>query len=155
VHLNCEEIRAIHLAHGHTDGDSIIIFTKSNVVHMGDDFVTYGFPFVDLASGGSVRGLIASLDKIIPQLPPGAKVIPGHGGVSTVDDMKKFAATLKEIVGIVEAEVKKGRSLDAIKKDHPLKKWEATWGGAFVKADDFIEIVHSELASKDGKFMPH
>ena len=61
VHLNGEEIRALHFPSGHTDGDSVIFFPKSNVVHMGDDFVTYGFPFVDLRSGGTVEGMIGAV----------------------------------------------------------------------------------------------
>src|SRR5258708_26667956 len=59
VHVNGEDIHAIHFPHGHTDGDSVIFFPQSKVVHMGDDFVTYGFPFVDVKSGGSGRGVIA------------------------------------------------------------------------------------------------
>jgi cyclase len=145
VHVNGEDVRAIHFPRGHTDGDSVIYFTKSNVVHMGDDFVAYGFPFVDLQSGGSVRGLIADLDKIIPELPAGAKIIPGHGPISSVDDVKKFAATLKEVVAVVEAEVKKGKKLDEIKKAKPLAKWDQTWGKGFVKTDDFLETVYTDL----------
>ena len=76
VHLNGEDIRAIHPGTGHTDGDIVIHFTKSNVVHMGDDFTGNAFPFVDLASGGSVKGLTASLDKVVAELPPDVKVIP-------------------------------------------------------------------------------
>ena len=70
VHLNGEDIRALHFPSGHTDGDSIIFFPTSNVVHMGDDFVRYGFPFIDLASGGSVEGMIAALEEVVPKLPP-------------------------------------------------------------------------------------
>src|SRR5262249_46251966 len=84
VHLNGEEVRALHLPTGHTDGDIVVFFTKSNVVHMGDDFVTYGFPFVDLASGGSVKGLVAALDRMIKELPADVKVIPGHGKISGI-----------------------------------------------------------------------
>src|SRR5438132_1546885 len=62
VHLNGEDIRALHFPSGHTDGDSIIFFPKNNVVHMGDDFVRYGFPFIDVASGGSVQGMISALE---------------------------------------------------------------------------------------------
>src|SRR5437667_2173200 len=58
VHLNGEDIRALHFPSGHTDGDAIILFPKNNVVHMGDDFVRYGFPFIDVSSGGSVQGMI-------------------------------------------------------------------------------------------------
>ncbi|HVZ18305.1 MAG TPA: MBL fold metallo-hydrolase, partial [Terriglobales bacterium] len=78
VHLNGEDIRAMHFPSGHTDGDSIIYFTKSDVVHMGDDFVRYGFPFVDLKSGGSVEDMLAAVDKIIATFPGDTKVIPGH-----------------------------------------------------------------------------
>jgi glyoxylase-like metal-dependent hydrolase (beta-lactamase superfamily II) len=66
VHLNGD---ALHYPHGHTDGDSVIFFPQSNVVHMGDDFVTYGFPFVDLRSGGSVEGMIAAMEQVSAQLP--------------------------------------------------------------------------------------
>ena len=69
VHLNGEDIRALHFPAGHTDGDSIIFFPKNNVVHMGDDFVRYGFPFIDVNSGGSVQGMIAAVEKASAQLP--------------------------------------------------------------------------------------
>ena len=79
VHFNGEEIRVIHFPHGHTDGDSVIFFTTSNVVHLGDDFFAGRFPFVDLESGGSVQGLTKNIADIIPKIPAGAKLIPGHG----------------------------------------------------------------------------
>jgi cyclase len=90
VHLNGEDIRAIHFPHGHTDGDAVIFFPQSNVVHMGDDFVTYGFPFIDLASGGSARGMIAAVEKVMATVAADAKVIPGHGPLSNVADLKPF-----------------------------------------------------------------
>src|SRR2546427_7770119 len=84
VHLNGEDIRALHFPAGHTDGDSIIFFPKNNVVHMGDDFVRYGFPFIDVSSVGSVQGMIAALEKATAQLPADVKVIPGHGALSNL-----------------------------------------------------------------------
>src|SRR5208337_2646286 len=84
VHLNGEDIRALYFPAGHTDGDSIIFFPKANVVHMGDDYVRYGFPFIDVAAGGSVQGMIAACEKVIPLLPPDVKVIPGHGQISNL-----------------------------------------------------------------------
>jgi glyoxylase-like metal-dependent hydrolase (beta-lactamase superfamily II) len=96
VHLNGEDIRAIHFVAGHSDGDSIIYFTKSNVIHMGDDFVTYGFSVVDLDSGGSVEGMIAAVEKVQSTAPADAKIIPGHGPISTVADMKPFLQMMKE-----------------------------------------------------------
>jgi cyclase len=79
VHWNGEEIKVVHFPHGHTDGDSVVFFTGSNVVHMGDDFFNGMFPFVDLGTGGSVQGLIDNVTRVLAMMPPDAKVIPGHG----------------------------------------------------------------------------
>src|SRR5437588_878757 len=79
LHVNGEDIQAVHFPHGHTDGDAVIFFPQSNVVHMGDDFFLGQFPFVDIENGGSVRGLVANLEKILPTLDKDVKIIPGHG----------------------------------------------------------------------------
>ncbi len=80
VHLNGEDIHAIHFPNGHTDGDSVIFFKQSNVVHMGDDFFNGGmFPFIDIDSGGSVQGMIAGDEKVLAEVPDDVKIIPGHG----------------------------------------------------------------------------
>ncbi|WP_438003912.1 MBL fold metallo-hydrolase [Sorangium sp. So ce321] len=154
IHLNGEEIRAIHIPSGHTDGDAVVYFTKSNVVHMGDDFVTYGFPFVDLVSGGSVKGLIAAIDRVVKELPADVKVIPGHGKVSGVEDMKKLSATLKDCVRLVEAEVKKKRTLKQIQDAKVLAKYDEL-GKGFVSADAFVEVVFKELTHQQNVFVPH
>src|SRR5579859_4080232 len=131
VHLNGEEIRAVHFPSGHTDGDSIVFFTGSNVVHMGDDYVTYGFPFIDLESGGSTRGMIMACEKVIATLPPDVKVIPGHGGLGTVADLKPFVAMLKETFARVEAGVKQGKTLEQLKQEKVLAGYEK-WNGSFI-----------------------
>src|SRR5258708_3349775 len=76
VHLNGEDIRAIHFPNGHTDGDAVIFFTQSNVVHMGDDFFNGTFPFIDIDSGGSVQGMIAGGEKVLAEVPETVKIIP-------------------------------------------------------------------------------
>src|SRR3954465_12272099 len=96
VHINGEDIRGVHFPHGHTDGDAVVWFTQSNVVHMGDDFSNGVFPFIDVDSGGRVVGLIKNLDVIIPQLKPDTKIIPGHGPLGNVEDLKNFLAMLKD-----------------------------------------------------------
>jgi cyclase len=147
VHLNGEDIRAIHLPSGHTDGDVVLWFTQSNVVHMGDDFVTYGFPFVDAASGGTIKGLIAAIDKVVPQLPPDAKIIPGHGKLSTIDDVKKLSATLKDCVKLVQAAIARHKTLEEVVKAKPLAKYD-DMGKAFVKPDVFVEAIYKELTAR-------
>ncbi|MBS2021230.1 MAG: MBL fold metallo-hydrolase [Deltaproteobacteria bacterium] len=142
-----EEVKVIHLRPGHTDGDSAILFKKANVVHLGDDFVTYGFPFIDLNSGGSVRGMIAALDTLVPQLPKDAKIVPGHGPVSTIDDVKKFARTLEEIADTIDKAKKAGKTAEQMKKEKLLEPWTPAWGHGFFKADAFIDLVLKDSKS--------
>jgi len=155
VHLNGEDIRALHFPSGHTDGDSIIFFPKSNVVHMGDDFVTYGFPFIDVDSGGSVDGMIDAIDKVIAQLPADVKVIPGHGPVSNLDDVRRFVTMLKETRDVVVKALEQKKSLDQMKQEKLLEPWKK-WGGDFVSQDVFLETIYNSLTGqKNGKFVKH
>ena len=155
VHLNGEDIRALHFPSGHTDGDSIIFFPKSNVVHMGDDFVRYGFPFIDLGSGGSVEGMIAAMQEVIPKLPADVKVIPGHGNVSNLDDLREYVKMLVETRAAVEKGVKQGKTLDQLKQEKVLDPWKK-WNGDFVTTDLFIETLYNDLTGKkDGKLIKH
>ena len=92
LHLNGENIRVVHFPAAHTDGDAIVFLSPANFVHMGDIFVTYGFPFIDINSGGSIDGMIDAVEKVIAQVPPDVKIIPGHGPVSTLDDLRSHLA---------------------------------------------------------------
>ncbi|HEY6546720.1 MAG TPA: MBL fold metallo-hydrolase [Vicinamibacteria bacterium] len=145
LHLNGEEVRALHYPKGHTDGDAIMYFTASNVVHMGDTLVTYGLPFVDVSSGGTVRGLVENVEKAMAALPADVKIIPGHGPLSTKADAKKFTDMLRDCIGLVEAARKAGKTLAQMKQENVLAKYDAL-GQGFVKTPDFIELIYNELA---------
>jgi cyclase len=154
VHLNGEDIHALHFPSGHTDGDSVIFFPKSNVVHMGDDFVTYGFPFVDLGAGGSVEGMISAVENVMAKLPPDVKVIPGHGPISNLDDMRRFVNMLKETLAVVDKGVKQAKSLEQLQKENVLAPWQK-WSGDFVKTDTWLETLYNDLTGKKGEFIKH
>jgi cyclase len=154
VHLNGEDIRALHFPAGHTDGDAIIFFPKNNVVHMGDDFVRYGFPFIDVASGGSVQGMIAAMEKVSAQLPPDVKVIPGHGALSNLDDVRAFVKMLKETSAAVQKAIDEHKTLEQMKQEKMLTPW-AKWSSEFIDADKFIETVYNSLTGGKGEFMKH
>ena len=147
IHLNGEDVRAVHMPHGHTDGDAVIWFTKSNVVHMGDDFFNGAFPYVDRENGGSIRGLIANLEKVIAEVPDDAKIIPGHGPVSDRKGLRTFVAMLKGTSAAVEAAIAEGKSLDQMKADKVLAAWDS-WGAGFIKADRWIGDLYAELTGK-------
>ncbi len=145
IHFNGEEIKAIHVPHGHTDGDAVIFFTKSNVVHMGDLFFAGGFPFVDLDSGGSVAGYTAGVQQVIQQMPSNVQVIPGHGEPSTLDGLKEFHRMLTETVGILRKQMDEGKSLDDIKRAGLLDAWQK-WGSGFISTDRWIETIYNSYS---------
>ena len=144
IHFNGEEIRAIHYPHGHTDGDAVIYFTGSNVVHMGDVHFAGLFPFIDLSSGGSVRGVIDAVTRVLNHVPSDASVIPGHGQLSTVADLREYLEMLNESVAFVEAGIEAGKSLDDLKAEGVPERW-AGWSWQFIDEDRWIEIVHGSL----------
>ena len=141
VHFNGEEIKATHLPRGHTDGDSVIFFTQSNVVHMGDHFFAGRFPFVDLGSGGDVEGLKNNIGSIISKLPADMTIIPGHGPISKLDDLKTYHRMLVETTERVQAAMRAGKSLAQIKAEGPADEWK-DWGAGFINADRWIETIH-------------
>jgi cyclase len=154
VHLNGEDIRALHFPSGHTDGDSIIFFPKNNVVHMGDDFVRYGFPFIDVASGGSVQGMIDAMEKAMALLPADVKVIPGHGALSNLDDVRAFVKMLKETSAVVQKAINRRQTLEQMKQAKILAPWEK-FSGSFINTDAFIETLYNSLTGQKGKFVKH
>jgi len=147
VHFNGEEIKLIALAPGHTDGDSVVWFTGANVVHMGDQFFNGRFPYIDLASGGDVRGYMKNVETVLKQIPADAKVIPGHGALATVEDLKAFHAMMVETVGLVEKAIAAGKSLDDVKAAGVPEKYKE-WGSGFINTSRYLEITYNSLAKK-------
>ena len=147
VHVNGEDVRAVHMPHGHTDGDAVIYFTASNVVHMGDDYFNAFFPFVDLENGGSVAGMIANVEKVIATIPDDAKVIPGHGALSDKAGLRAYAEMLKATRAAVQQALAAGKSAQQMKDEKVLEPW-ASWGQGFIKSDRWIDTLVTELSKK-------
>ena len=149
IHFNDEDVRVLHLPHGHTDGDSVVFFPKSNVVHMGDLMFMGMFPFVDLDHGGDVEGLIRNVGTVMLEISPGMKVIPGHGPLSTVDDLKTYHRMLIETTNTVKSSLAAGKSLDEIKMAGVSDTWKS-WGNGFIKTDRWLETIHTSLTRPTG-----
>ena len=147
LHVNGEDVRAVHFPHGHTDGDAIIWFTKSNVVHMGDDFFNGRFPFVDIDGGGSVAGLIQNVEKVLGQLPDDVKIIPGHGDLADKAALRAYLEMLKATSAAAQAAIKAGKTVAQAKEEKILSKWE-TWGTGFVGQDRFLDTLYREYSKK-------
>jgi hypothetical protein len=105
------------------------------------------FPFIDLDSGGSVQGLIAGVEKVLEEIPEDVKIIPGHGALATKGDLRTYLAMLKETSGAVSSAIEQKKTLDQMKQEKVLIKWEA-FGKGFIKTEVFTEILYRSLTSK-------
>ncbi|MDX6271862.1 MAG: cyclase [Acidobacteriota bacterium] len=150
IHFNGEEIRVVHFPSGHTDGDSIMFFTASNVVHMGDHFFAGRFPFIDLEHGGSVEGLTRNVEAVIARLPADVKIIPGHGPLSTLDDLKLYRRMLTETTAHVRKGMAAGQTLDQLKAAGLADEWK-TWGTGFINTPTWIETIFNSLSANMNK----
>jgi cyclase len=156
VHLNGEDIRALHYPAGHTDGDAIIFFPKANVVHMGDDYVRYGFPFIDVQAGGSVEGMIKACEGAIRELPADVKIIPGHGEVSNVAEVREYVKMLKDTSAVIDRAIKAGKTPAQMKKEKLLAAWSATYSNDFIDTDAFIDTLYNSLThQRYTKYLKH
>jgi glyoxylase-like metal-dependent hydrolase (beta-lactamase superfamily II) len=117
------------------------------VVHLGDDFFSGRFPFVDLESGGSVEGLTKNIGELITKIPAGAKLIPGHGPISTVDDLKAYHRMIVETTAIVRQKIESKKTLAQIKSEGLPAEWNS-WGTGFIKTDAWLELVYLSLTKK-------
>jgi len=147
LHFNDEEIRVLHLPGGHTDGDCVVWFTKSNVLHMGDHMFAGKFPFVDLDHGGSVEGMARNILTVLSRVPADVKIIPGHGSLSTVDDLKTFQRMLAETSAIVKERIAAGKTLDQVKAGGLPDAWKS-WGEGFIKTDQWLETLVKSTSKK-------
>jgi glyoxylase-like metal-dependent hydrolase (beta-lactamase superfamily II) len=146
VFFNGEEIQLIHFPPGHTDNDVVVYFTKSNVFHLGDLWNSgiSSFPTVDINAGGSVRGMLKNVEKLIAIIPPGAKIIPGHYSLSDLDDLKRTRTMLVETLSLVQDKMNSGISLEEIKAEGLPSQYKA-WGTAYTNAEEWIENLYIGL----------
>lgn len=149
IFFNGEEIKLIHFPKGHTDGDSVVFFPGSNVVHMGDDFFNGRFPVVDLEAGGDVEGMTKNVGDILGRLQQlhGVKIIPGHGPLSDVEGLKAFHRMLIETTEIVRKRMAAGKTLDQIKTEGLPEEWKS-WGTGFINTNRWIELIYNSFSAK-------
>lgn len=145
--FNGEEVRVLGFGPGHTDGDTAVFFTQSKVLQLGDQFVNGRFPFVDVVNGGGVKGLLKNLDSILAWLPSDTKIIPGHGAVSTVEDLKRFREAIAESVSIVEKGIADGKTSEEIRAAAPLEKFK-DWSAGPQNAPRWFDAVYTSLTKK-------
>lgn len=144
LHFNGETIRLVAFPPAHTDTDSVIYFTDANVAHLGDHFFVGRFPFIDLAGGGSVKGYLQNLDRLLGELADDVKIIPGHGPLATKQDLRDFRQLIQESVDYIQQQIGAGKDEDAIARDGLPDKFDGA-GDGFISERRWIGIVHNDL----------
>ena len=144
VYAGGQAIRLVHFPHAHTDGDTVVFFDGLKVVHMGDMFFNGMFPFLDVANGGSIDSWVRDLDTILAGLPEDVKLIPGHGPLAGLAELKAFRNMLVESADFVRKQMKAGRTLDGIKATALPASLEP-WAKGFMKGPQWLELVYRSL----------
>jgi glyoxylase-like metal-dependent hydrolase (beta-lactamase superfamily II) len=141
LHLNGEDIDVIILPPGHTDGDSYIYFRGSDVIAAGDVFRTVAFPVIDTNNGGTLDGSIDALGMLIGLAGPDTKIVPGHGVVSTREDVMEFRDMVLDVKARVAGMVARGMTYEQVAAARPTAAYEAKWGDP----ERFLTAVYAEL----------
>jgi glyoxylase-like metal-dependent hydrolase (beta-lactamase superfamily II) len=145
VHMNGGTVRTIPVPPAHTDGDSFIHFVEADVLHLGDVFRSVGYPYMDLANGGTLEGTLEALGIAIGMAGPNTKIIPGHGTVSTRADVMAFRDMILDVKTRVAALVAQGRNADQVIAARPASAHEARYGTDQTSLERFLRAVYTEV----------
>jgi cyclase len=146
LHLNGDDVEAIHVPPAHTDGDALIVFKKANVIHAGDLFFNGFYPFIDLSSGGSFEGMIGAADRLLALSDEKTKIIPGHGPLGDRGALQSYRDMLVGIRDKVKPMVQAGKTEAEVVGAHPTAAFDEKWGKGFTKPDVFAAVVYQSLA---------
>lgn len=141
LHLNGDTVELLHAPNAHTDGDTIIVFKTANAVHMGDTFFNGMYPFIDVESGGSIAGLIATANRVLAIADDNTKIIPGHGPLASKADLLAYREMLVQVESTISSLLKAGKNREEIAAEWPTSDFDEDWGNGFLAADVWVNIV--------------
>lgn len=147
IHVNGDRLNVVHVAGAHTDGDVIVRWRDANVVHMGDLFYNGGYPFIDLANGGSLAGVVASLEGTLARSDAQTIVIPGHGPVATRADLAAYRDMLVAVGRKVREAVEAGRSVDEVLASRPTADFDDRYANGAVNPERFVRVLYRDLST--------
>lgn len=147
IHMNGENVNVYHVEHAHTDGDALLYFSKSNVLHTGDTYFHKRYPFIDIKSGGSIDGYINAVKKGLSLINDDTKIIPGHGNVSNKEEYNSFLKMLETLKSNVQAEIDKGKSEDEVAENSIItKKYDdLDYGNYFINSERIKRTIYKSL----------
>ena len=147
-HVNGDELRAIHMPNAHTDGDTVIHFVKSDVIHMGDIFWNGLYPFIDVSAGGSVEGTIAACERALAMIGERTRVIPGHGPLGTPSELRAYRDMLSTVTARIKKMIAAGRGREEIVASGASAEFDAKWSTRFINGERFRAMLAADLMRK-------
>ena len=147
-HVNGQEAYVFHVARAHTDGDAVIHLPGANVIVAGDLHFNYMFPFIDLDSGGSVRGFLDGQRRIVKMADDDTIIIPGHGALASRADLQAALDMLVDAEGRVEALVLEGKTEAEILAINPLADYHDTWNWGFITTERMTRTLYRSMTSE-------
>jgi cyclase len=147
VHMNGEDVNVYHVEHAHTDGDAILYFTQSNVLHTGDTYFRNRYPYIDLKSGGSIDGYIKAVKKGLTLINDNTKIIPGHGEISNKKEYQSFLTMLETLRTNVQSEIDKGKSENEVAVNNAITKQydDLGYGDFFINSERIKRAIYQSM----------
>ncbi|WP_299222791.1 MBL fold metallo-hydrolase [uncultured Psychroserpens sp.] len=147
IHINDEKIMVFHTEHAHTDGDALLYFTKSNVLHTGDTYFNGRYPYIDLNSGGSVNGYINAVKEGLKVIDDDTKIIPGHGSLSNKTEYENFLEMLEDIKTQIMAEISAGKTEEDVASNNTITKTydDLNYGTGFINSEKIRRTFYKSL----------
>lgn len=143
--FNGETIRILHLPNAHTDGDSVVVFERSKVAHLGDDLWPGALPYFDRGAGGTAKGLLAGLDRLVRELPDDVTIVPGHGPITNKAYLRQTAEMLRDSIDLVGNAIKEGKTLKQMQSEKLLGKYDPHRKDDYIRIDTFTALIYDEL----------
>ena len=144
LYFNDEKIDLLHFGPAHTTGDTVIYFTNQNAIHLGDVFFSNSYPFIDVDNGGSLSGMINYLEKIVLVIDKDTIVMPGHGEISSISDIKETIEMLKTVKNRILKSIKNNQSLEQIISSNITKDFDKKYNTLLLR-DTFIDRAYASL----------
>jgi glyoxylase-like metal-dependent hydrolase (beta-lactamase superfamily II) len=144
-HLNGQQIDVKHVDPAHTDGDAIVAFREAKVLHLGDTYFNGLYPYIDVASGGSIDGMLAAVDRVLAAYGKNVRIIPGHGPLSNTAELRVYREMLAGVRDGVKKGIAEGKTVDEIVASRPTAAFDAKWGGGFMTPENFVRIVYAGM----------
>ncbi len=145
LHWNGDTTDIFHAPHAHTDGDTIVHFKSSNVIHMSDTYFNGMYPIIDMDTGGTLEGMIAVADEVLKRSDETTKIIPGHGPLSGVTELQAYRDMLMTVRDIMTGLIRQGRSLEEVVALKPTAELDADWACGVLDSDTFVTHVYNLL----------